>query len=93
MNYIHRDLRWQRAGTVVAVTLNIAANVQLLNPHNFAAYHAGRDYQGYGGHYTQTPVRIAIPSDGNWHVAVDLGGYAGYLKASIDVLPPFAVAA
>jgi hypothetical protein len=34
----------------------------------------------------RSPITIAAPSAGHWHVVVDLGGYAGHVSASVRVL-------
>jgi hypothetical protein len=54
----------------------------------YSNYQAGRRYRYHGGRVTQSPFRIAVPSDGHWVVAVDLGGYAGRISASVAVQPP-----
>ena len=35
----------------------------------------------------KSPVRLKVPHAGHWHVAVDLGGYAGQIRSSAQVLP------
>ena len=87
MNFMHHDLGYQRGGEIVQVTLEgNAANVLLLDNSNFSSYKAGRQYRHYGGHAKESPVRLKIPSAGHWHVAVDLGGYAGQVRSSAQVL-------
>lgn len=88
MNFVHHDLGHQSRGTVVEVTLSgSAANVRLLDSSNFHSYRSGRRHRYYGGHVTRSPVRLDIPRDGHWHVAVDMGGYPGQVRASVRVLP------
>ena len=36
---------------------------------------------------TKSPYRITVPSSGRWYVTIDLGGYAGSVKHSVQVLP------
>jgi hypothetical protein len=86
MNFLHFDLGSQSRGNVAVVTLTAAANVRLLDDTNFNDYRAGRQHRTYGGHATQSPVRLVIPSAGHWHVVVDLGGYAGQVHAEVDVI-------
>ena len=62
------------------------ANVQLLDSLNLQHYTAGRKFQYYGGHYKQSPVRIAIPHTGTWYVTIDLGGYRGQVSSSVRVI-------
>ena len=47
--------------TVVEVTLDHPANVQLLDPVNYNAYRDGRPFRYVGGHVTTTPVRLRPP--------------------------------
>jgi TIR domain/Domain of unknown function (DUF1883) len=51
-------------------------------------YKADRRYRYHGGRVTRSPFRIAVPSNGHWVVAIDLGGYAGRIAASVAVEPP-----
>ncbi len=73
-------------GDVVEVTLDKQANVRLLDPTNFSAYKDGRQHRYYGGLAKQSPIRVAAPHAGHWHLVVDLGGYAGTVRASATVL-------
>lgn len=76
-----------RAGNVVEVTLvGNAANVRLLDAPNFVSYERGQAHRYYGGYFTQSPVRIPVPSSGHWYVVVDLGGGAGSVRATVRVL-------
>ena len=87
MNFVHYDLGYKNGGEVVEVTLSgNAANVRLMTQSNFQNYRNGRAHQCIGGHYKQSPVRLKIPSSGNWCVTVDLGGYAGNVNSSVRVL-------
>lgn len=88
MEFLHHDLGQQKRGTIIRVHLSgNAANVQLLNSSNFSNYKRGRGYRGYGGHAKRSPVDLAIPSSGRWHLAVDLGGYQGRVGANVEILP------
>ncbi len=82
------DLKQQPRGALVEVTLRgSAANVRLMKSSEYSKYKRERDHRYYGGHYTRSPVRLAIPSSGHWYVAVDLGGYPGRVNADVRVLP------
>jgi len=75
-------------GQIVEVTLKgNSANVKLMNGSNFSSYKAGRRHTYYGGHVTKSPYRVTVPSNGNWYVTVDLGGYSGRVSSSVRVLP------
>ena len=91
MNYLHNELELNESD-VVEVSLNHAANVQLLDEANFALYQQGKPYRYIGGYYQETPARIPTPRDGRWHLVVDLGGGAGSVRASLRVISPMAVA-
>lgn len=88
MDFQDYDLGNRKAGEVVEVVLSgNAANVQLMDDSNFRSYQAGRRYQYVGGYATRSPVRLAIPRSGHWHVAIDLGGYVGRVGSSVKVIP------
>jgi hypothetical protein len=70
-----------QARVEVVVTLDKQANVQLINSSNYSNYANGRRYQYFGGLMTKSPATIAVPRDGHWNVAIDLGGNAGAYAA------------
>lgn len=86
MQYLHNDLGLRGAGDVIEVTLDHAANVKLMDSSNFSNYRSGNQHRYYGGHATRSPVRLSVPHSGHWHLAVDLGGYGGSVRAGIRVL-------
>ena len=85
MNYIHYEFNLA-SHDVVEVTLDRGANVRLLDDTNFTLYRNGKQHRYYGGHATDSPVRLSAPHAGHWHVVVDLGGYPGTVRASASVL-------
>lgn len=85
MEFLHQEFEGQ-SGDVVEVTLDSQANVMLLDPQNFSNYRAGSPYRYFGGHAEKSPVRLSPPHPGTWHVVVNLGGYAGRVRASLRVL-------
>jgi hypothetical protein len=87
MDFVHYDLGQLHGGQLVEVTLDTAANVQLVDSLNFNAYRTGRQYQFYGGYVTRSPYTISVPHAGQWHIVIDLGGYAGQVRSSVRVLP------
>lgn len=86
MKFIHNDLGILDGDNVVEVTLDKAANVKLMDSSNFSRYRAGDRYKYFGGYVTHSPFRVSVPHSGHWHVAVDLGGYAGSVRAGVRVL-------
>ena len=88
MNFQHYDLGHLSGGEIVQVTLSgKAANVQLMDSSNFSSYKRGKRCRYFGGHAKRSPVRIPVPHSGHWHVAIDLGGYSGTIRSSVNVLP------
>lgn len=88
MEHLRYDLGSLKKGSTVVVTLQNQANVQLMTSHNYTNYKAGRRYQYHGGRVTRSPFRIAVPSNGHWVVAIDLGGRTGRISARVAVEPP-----
>lgn len=88
MKFIHHDLGQCKRGETIEVTLSgNAANVLLLDSSNLNNYRKGRRCTYYGGLAKRSPVRLAIPRSGHWHVAVDMQGLRGNVSSSARVLP------
>jgi hypothetical protein len=87
MQFIHSDLGYRQRGEIVEITLASGANVRPMDSSNFSSYKSGRQHRYHGGLAKQSPIRLAIPSAGHWHVAVDMQGLRGSTRASIRVLP------
>lgn len=88
-DFTHYDLGHLKRGSTVVVTLSgNAANVRLLDSTNFNSYRQGRQHRYYGGLAKRSPVRLAVPHDGRWHVTVDLVGLGGSVRSGIQVEPP-----
>jgi hypothetical protein len=85
MNFLHYEFDLSQ-GEVVEVTLDKQANVRLLDNANFALFQNGQQHRYYGGLAKTSPIRLAAPHGGHWHVVVDLGGYAGTVRASARAL-------
>jgi hypothetical protein len=90
MEHLKKDLGQLKKGAVVVVKLRQQANVLLMDSSNYRTYAAGRGgtYRYKGGHIKRSPARIAVPSSGHWILAVDLGGRAGRVDASVAVEQP-----
>lgn len=67
--------------------LTSGANVRLMDSSNFSNYKNGRTHRFHGGLAKVSPLRLAIPSSGHWHVAIDMQGLRGSTRASVRVLP------
>lgn len=85
MTYLHYEFDLG-VDDAVEVTLDKQANVRLLDPDNFARYSQGQRHHYFGGLAEESPVIIDAPHPGHWHVVVDLGGYAGSVRAAARVL-------
>ena len=85
MNFLHYDL-YLNPEDVVEVTLDKQANVRLLDDSNFSAYKRGAQHRYYGGLVKTSPFRLPAPQAGHWHVVIDLGGYAGDVRASVRTI-------
>jgi hypothetical protein len=85
MNYLHYDFDLTN-DDLVEVTLDNQANVRLMDDANFALYRKNLQHRYYGGLAKESPVLLSVPHAGHWHLVVDLGGYAGTVRASVRVL-------
>ena len=85
MNFLHYDFTLS-SGDVVEVTLDKQANVRLLDDINFSHYKRGERHTYYGGQALKSPAILKPPHPGHWNLVIDLGGYAGTVRASVRVL-------
>jgi hypothetical protein len=88
MEYLDSDIGHRESGDVAVVTLHgTESNVMLIEHHEMPTYRSGRGgYRYHGGHYKRSPARLAVPHAGHWHVVVDMGGFGGQVRASVEVL-------
>ena len=85
MNFLQYDLQLA-PNDVVEVTLDKQANVRLLDAVNFAKYKRSEQHSYHGGLAKVSPLRIKAPHAGHWYLVIDLGGYAGTVRASIRTI-------
>lgn len=83
MKFLHSE-SFLDQGEAAVVTLDSQANVMLMDDINFSAYRSGRSFRYYGGLVKRSPVRLVAPHHGHWNVVVDLGGYAGSVRAGVS---------
>ena len=88
MEFLQWDLGNLKKGSRVTVTLKNQANVRLMTQSEFSKYKRGGAHRYIGGKVTRSPWSGVVPNTGHWYVAVDLGGYAGKIQASVQVQPP-----
>ena len=91
MNFIHSDLGHCKRGDIAEITLTRGANVRLLDSTNFSRYRRGQAHRYVGGLAKRSPVRLAVPNSGQWHVAVDMQGLRGSTRARIRRIPASAI--
>jgi hypothetical protein len=85
MNFLHNDLGYLNGGEVVEINLDHAANVRLMDAGNFHSYRQGGQHRYLGGEARRSPIRLRVPQPGHWHVAIDLGGRTGTIRAGVRV--------
>lgn len=86
INFTHYDLKEQRADTVVEITLSAIANVRLMTDANFKLYKQAAKHQFLGGVAKKSPLRLAVPASGHWHLVVDMQGLNGLAQSKIRVI-------
>jgi hypothetical protein len=84
MTFLEFDVGSAGPGTTVEVTLSGSeSDVFLVDSANLSNFKSGRDFRYTGGHYRKSPVRLAVPSRGNWHAVIVP---SGRVRASVRVL-------
>lgn len=89
--FTHYDLKEQRAGTIIEVTLSAVNNVRLMTPGNFQRFKETLDYKFQGGVAKKSPLKIAIPESGHWHLIVDMEGHHGLAESKVKMIAAPAV--
>jgi hypothetical protein len=85
--YAYYDLGELTKGDTVVVRLRGSApNVLLLDRRNFERYRFGLRFAFVGGVQRRSPVRLTVPQDGHWYVALDLGGRPGRARGEVSVV-------
>ena len=64
-----------------------AANVRLMDSHNLSLFRQGKSHRYTGGLAKSSPVRLKIPSSGQWHVTVDMQGLQGSVRSGVRIFP------
>jgi len=84
--FTHYDIKEQRAGTIVEVSLSAVNNVRLMTAPNFQRFTEVLDFKYIGGVARKSPVKLAIPESGHWHVVVDMEGHHGLADSSVKLI-------
>lgn len=87
MKFLHYKFDASKGDTIV-VDLDKRANVRVLDSDDFQRYRRGERHRYLGGLAVQRPVRVPVPHTGQWHVAIDLEGSTGKVKASVSIDRP-----
>ncbi len=85
--FTHYDLKAQRAGTAIEVTLSAVNNIRLMNAVNYQRFTERLDFKYVGGISRKSPVRMVIPENGRWHLIVDAEGHHGLAESSVKLIP------
>lgn len=69
----------------VRVTLSKAANIQVMDTHNYNLFKRGKRYRYHGGYYRSSPCLIKPDrSSCLWHVVIN--GYTGRIRANVAIV-------
>ncbi|PZU82369.1 MAG: DUF1883 domain-containing protein [Shinella sp.] len=85
-HFSHYDLKEQRAGTIIEVTLSAVNNVRLMTPGNFQRFKETLDFKYLGGVAKKSPIKLTIPESGHWHLIVDMEGHHGLADSSVKMI-------
>lgn len=86
--FTHYDLKQQRAGTTIEVTLSAINNVRLMNATSWQRFNERLDFKYIGGVAKKSPIRLVVPEDGTWHLLVDAEGHHGLADSSVKMVSP-----
>jgi Domain of unknown function (DUF1883) len=84
--FTHFDLKAQRAGTIIEVTLSAVNNVRLMTAVNYQRFTEKLDFKFVGGVAKKSPIRLTIPEGGHWHVVVDCEGHHGLADSAVKMI-------
>jgi hypothetical protein len=84
--YTHYDLKPQRAGTMIEVTLNAVNNIRLMTAPNFQRFTEMLDFKYIGGVAKKSPIRLTIPEPAHWHLIVDMEGHHGLAESAVKLI-------
>ncbi len=84
--FTHYDLKAQRAGAMIEVSLNAVNNVRLMTAANFQRFTELLDFKYVGGVARKSPIRLTIPEAGHWHLIVDMEGHHGLAESSVKLI-------
>ncbi|MDO1585026.1 DUF1883 domain-containing protein [Rhizobium oryzicola] len=91
--FTHYDLKEQRAGTTIEVTLSAVNNVRLMTAVNYQRFTEKLDFKFVGGVAKKSPIKLTIPDGGHWHLVVDAEGHHGLADSSVKMIAPPTISA
>lgn len=86
LRFAHYDLKEQRAGTVIEVTLSAVNNVRLMSAGNFQRFREKLDFKFVGGVAKKSPIKLTIPENGHWYLVVDMEGHHDLATTSVKMV-------
>lgn len=85
MNYLRFPLHHQTAGTIITIQLRgVESDVLLVDTLNLSRFQRGDSFRYHGGHYRRSPVRLTVPTTGEWTAVVIRVG--GRVEASVSTI-------
>jgi len=86
MKFLHYEVTTETGDAILVSLSGTEANVMVMDDSNFRSYRSRSSFKYFGGHYKKSPAVVRPPNSGHWNVVVDLGGYAGKIEASVQVI-------
>ncbi|MBO3759973.1 DUF1883 domain-containing protein [Ciceribacter sp. L1K22] len=86
--FTHYDLKEQRPGTILEISLSAVNNVRLMNATNFQRFREGLDFKYLGGVAKKSPVKMVVPEFAHWHLVVDMEGHHGLAESAVKMVAP-----
>ncbi|MGP8214813.1 MAG: DUF1883 domain-containing protein [Bacteroidia bacterium] len=88
MKYLHRVFKAKK-GTRVVVNISEPTRVLLISDYHYRQYKVHKTFSYLGGMVEGDSIELEVPSDGNWHVVIEKGGYFNPkpITASVEILP------
>lgn len=57
-----------------------------MTPGNFQRFKEALDFKYVGGVAKKSPIRLAIPESGHWHLIVDMEGHHGLADSAVKMI-------
>ena len=85
MDYVHYEFTLEK-GDMVKVGVDRQANVMLLDELNYQRYRRRQRFEYHGGLQKKPLAYLGAPSQGHWHLVIDLAGSRGTIHTSANVI-------